>query len=83
MKTVYNNWVNSITHRGLEFIFDKAFMLIWILNNWEVLNETIKAELDDKFIWYDLYKYLENEEVNPDYKEKFNEWMEFHNNFIF
>lgn len=70
------NNIKIRTLNNLEFVFDKEDTLFWVLKDWEAINDKLLASLLDKFCNDELIDFIDNEEVDLEYLEKYESWLE-------
>jgi len=80
-------WYNLLIYhyKWYDFIFDKSYILIWVLIDWEAINDNLYNELMKRFDDNELFDYLESLEkvqlfdlwkYKDLYDEDFKEWEE-------
>lgn len=61
----------------LTFIFDKDDTLVWVLQDWSCIADTLKQELENKIENLDLSIYLVNQDqVDIIIEKKFIDWLD-------
>jgi hypothetical protein len=71
--------MRTINFKGYDFLFDKSDILIWILDEWDVIRRELQDELEKRFTNDELLDYIEWDcslEHKKVYNNRFASWEE-------